>query len=330
MKRFVELALSIDPVSEEERLRAASRLADKGFWARFRGEHIDNGDFAAALADGVERAIAVEAVDGIGDLSSGPDGAAGRKYVVDFTRTDRRRGEEVGRRKLRAWLSVEFRPHMVREADKYVNPFGLTVTGMALKERRKSSIMRRLDISGPISKGEQAAYKGGGKADQRRPDSAPAQGADGETRHHKTCDRAKTADPSAHAAVGEDAAPEGQVGIVDVLGKHFSTLSFWGGTVLSMDGRRAAVARHRARPVVRGPPCRLCGSFLVAYATGVLLGLPWRWTDALPDRETSPPTLPTAARRCRSGAGCFWPWPCPSRASRRGASRRRHAALLSP
>lgn len=128
-RRYVQLVLAIDPVTSNERYREASRMTARGLSERLREERIETDEVRDAIASGLTREIRVESVDGI--TSFGRD----YKFAVDFTQVDVRSGKTVQQKKLRAYLSMTTRPHDVREEDKYMNPLGVVVTAMTLKER---------------------------------------------------------------------------------------------------------------------------------------------------------------------------------------------------
>lgn len=128
-QRYVRLVLEIDSVTQEERLREASRMTDKVFSERFYRERVKSGAIRDAIERGVEREIRIESVDKI--ESFGRD----HKLVVDFVRVDRLRGRETGRKRLRAYLSMTTRPNEVRKEELYTNPLGIIVLDMTLKER---------------------------------------------------------------------------------------------------------------------------------------------------------------------------------------------------
>ncbi|GAK46699.1 conserved protein [Tepidicaulis marinus] len=127
--RYVQLVLAIDPVTSTERYREASRMTDRALSERLRKERIETDEVRDAIASGLTREIRVESVDGI--TSFGRD----YKFAVDFTQVDTRGAETIQRKKLRAYLSMTTRPHETREEDKYMNPLGVVVTAMTLKER---------------------------------------------------------------------------------------------------------------------------------------------------------------------------------------------------
>ena len=128
-RRYVQLVLAIDPVTSTERYREASRMTDRALSERLRKERIETDEVRDAIASGLTREIRVESVDGI--TSFGRD----YKFAVDFTQVDTRGAETVQRKKLRAYLSMTTRPAQVKEEDKYMNPLGVVVTAMTLKER---------------------------------------------------------------------------------------------------------------------------------------------------------------------------------------------------
>ena len=128
-RRYVDLVLTIDPVTQTERYGEASRMTDRAFSGRLREERIETEEVRDAVASGLTREIRIESADAL--QSFGND----YRFTVDFTQVDHRAGEVVNTRKLRAYLALTTRPHEVREADKYMNPLGITVTAMTLKER---------------------------------------------------------------------------------------------------------------------------------------------------------------------------------------------------
>lgn len=58
------------------------------------------------------------------------------KLAVDFVQVDERNGREVGRKALRAYLSMTTRPQTVGPEDRFSNPLGITVLQMTLKEKK--------------------------------------------------------------------------------------------------------------------------------------------------------------------------------------------------
>lgn len=128
-RRYVKLTLELDPVTQDERLREASRMTDATFSKRFYEERVKSGSIRKALDDGLTREVLIESVSRI--ESFGND----HKLVVDYVQVDRQRGEETGRKKLRAYLSMTTRPREVRKEDRYTNPLGIVVLDMTLKER---------------------------------------------------------------------------------------------------------------------------------------------------------------------------------------------------
>lgn len=131
-RRYVRLVLEIDPVTEGERRAEAARMSDGGFWRGFRRDRIDTKERSDALADGMVRHIVVD--DATRLVSFDDD----YKLAVDFTQIDERRGQEVGRKALRAYLSMTTRPQSVTAEDRFSNPLGITVLQFVLKERPTS------------------------------------------------------------------------------------------------------------------------------------------------------------------------------------------------
>jgi type IV secretion system protein VirB8 len=128
-RRYVRLVLEIDPITEVDRLREAARLSDAGFWKQLRRDRIDTDERKDALSDGLVRTIRVETANRL--VSFEDD----YKLAVDFIQIDERRGQEVSRKALRAYLSMTTRPQSVRPEDRYANPLGVTVLQMTLKEK---------------------------------------------------------------------------------------------------------------------------------------------------------------------------------------------------
>jgi type IV secretion system protein VirB8 len=126
-RRYVRLLLEIDEVTQAERFAEAFRMTDATFYEKFKSERFKSID--KAISEGLTRSITVESVDRIDTVGKN------YKYAVDFVQTDRRKGEEVERRKLRAYLNMTTRPNTVREADRFQNPLGITVLDLVLKER---------------------------------------------------------------------------------------------------------------------------------------------------------------------------------------------------
>lgn len=129
-RRYVRELLEIDSVTQTERFRWAFRMSDTELYERFKKERFK--PVEDALKDGLTRSITVESVDRF-STSAGT-----YKYAVDFVQTDKRRGQEIDSRKLRAYLNMTTRPQRVREPDKYENPLGITVLEISLKERANS------------------------------------------------------------------------------------------------------------------------------------------------------------------------------------------------
>tara|TARA_R100000322_G_scaffold54638_2_gene33871 strand:- start:147 stop:896 length:750 start_codon:yes stop_codon:yes gene_type:complete len=133
-RRYVKVLLEIDPVTQEPRMREASRMTDKTYWEKFKREWIDSGQITEALESGLDREIIIESANKVSSLTGD------YKFAVDFTRIDKRNGKPVSAQpiKLRAYLSMAKRPQNVTIEEKYSNPFGITVTDMVLRTRGAS------------------------------------------------------------------------------------------------------------------------------------------------------------------------------------------------
>jgi len=130
-KRYVRLMLEIDNITQTERFNEAFRMTDMEYYKRFRKDRIDSGAIRSFLDEKGVRSITVESIE---RLDTKDDVY---KYVVDFIQTDTFPGKKPDIKEARAYLSLTMRPQEVTQADKYENPFGVTVLDMALKEKRK-------------------------------------------------------------------------------------------------------------------------------------------------------------------------------------------------
>ena len=129
-RRFVKLLLEIDDTTQKARFDEAFLLMDPDFRRRWLGSHEDR--IKKALKDGLVREIAIETTHRL-------DQRVGEWLVtVDFRQTDRIGGEETGRKSLRAYIRLTTRPHRVSRAELYMNPLGITVLDMTVKERGSS------------------------------------------------------------------------------------------------------------------------------------------------------------------------------------------------
>lgn len=128
-RRYVRLVLEIDPVTEASRRREAARMTDRDFWKDVRRARIETEERADALNDGLVRHVHVETANRLASFEDD------YKLAVDFVQIDERRGQEVGRKALRAYLSMTTRPQSVSPEDRFSNPLGITVLQMTLKEK---------------------------------------------------------------------------------------------------------------------------------------------------------------------------------------------------
>ena len=128
-KRYVRLILEIDDTSQTDRFLEAFLYSDDVFYEKFKKERIDTDEIKKAIDSGLNRSIVVESAD----LISERDDV--RRYAVDFQQIDFRKGKEIERKNLRAYLAMTTRPHEVTESEKYDNPHGIRIVDMSIKEK---------------------------------------------------------------------------------------------------------------------------------------------------------------------------------------------------
>lgn len=127
---YPKLLLEIDPISQNQRFSKAWIFTSSGFHDEFYKTRIANGAIQEAMDDGINRSIISESAEEIERLEDGT-----RKIAVDIIQIDERKGKEIERKKLRVYLSIAVKKHLVTEKDKLNNPYGLFVTGMSIKEK---------------------------------------------------------------------------------------------------------------------------------------------------------------------------------------------------
>lgn len=128
-RRYVDLIVPIDPVSQRKRMLEAFAMTGDDFYKRFRQERIESGIIQEAIKSGLTREVLVESADRVEKIGND------YKYAIDFMQRDSRGGEVVEEKLLRAYLLMGLRPSEVPEEEKYKNPLGLVVLDMVLKER---------------------------------------------------------------------------------------------------------------------------------------------------------------------------------------------------
>ncbi len=132
-RRYVKARLEIDGVTQKERQREVSRMTEKSEWEDFKREWIDSGKISQSIKDGLDREIIIESSNKVASLTGD------YKFAIDFKRIDRRDGQQIGEPlSLRAYLSMVTSPKTVTLENKYINPFGVTVTDMILRTRESS------------------------------------------------------------------------------------------------------------------------------------------------------------------------------------------------
>jgi type IV secretory pathway component VirB8 len=131
-RRYVKLILEIDAVTQTDRFREAFVMTADAFYKQFKKQRIDSGAIQDALDSGLERTILVQSADRISER------AGVYRFAVDIVQVDRRKGAEIERKNLRAYLAMTLRAHEVREDEKFQNPLGIRILDMSLKERNNS------------------------------------------------------------------------------------------------------------------------------------------------------------------------------------------------
>ncbi|MFC7455381.1 VirB8 family type IV secretion system protein, partial [Insolitispirillum peregrinum] len=60
-------------------------------------------------------------------------------YAVNFTQIDSRKGVDIERKDLTAYLSMTTAPNSATASELYENPLGVRILDLALKDRAKSN-----------------------------------------------------------------------------------------------------------------------------------------------------------------------------------------------
>jgi len=127
VRRYTQLILEIDTVSQTDRMQKAAMFSDAKFWKDFGNKHFP--EIEKAIASGLDRAITIETAE----LISERKGI--RRYAIEFTQTDRREGSTIETENLRAYIAVTARPQTVHPIERYQNPEGFRVLDISLKPR---------------------------------------------------------------------------------------------------------------------------------------------------------------------------------------------------
>ena len=128
-ERYVRLLLEIDGISQTDRFQEAWIYTSDEYYNKFDEERLSTGEIDKAIASGLNRSIVIESTD----LISERDDV--RRYAVDFQQIDSRKGKEIERKKLRAYLAIETKPHKAEEGEQFDNPHGFRVLDMSIKEK---------------------------------------------------------------------------------------------------------------------------------------------------------------------------------------------------
>ncbi len=126
-RRYVRLLLEIDSATQKSRFDEAFAMTSAELYKKFSDERFK--EIERLVNDGYQREVRVESASKV-DERSGV-----WTYAVDFVQVDSRKGEPLSTKPLRAYLTMITAPQRVNAADKYINPLGVIVTDIALKEK---------------------------------------------------------------------------------------------------------------------------------------------------------------------------------------------------
>ncbi|SIS85429.1 VirB8/TrbF family protein [Insolitispirillum peregrinum] len=129
-RRYVKNLLEIDDATQGPRFREAFAMTTQSYYKKFRDERIESKAIQEALDSGLTREILIESAAKVSENKGI------YTYAVDFVQVDRRRGVEVERKPLRAYLAMTTAPSSVAAPQRYDNPLGIVVQDLTLKEKR--------------------------------------------------------------------------------------------------------------------------------------------------------------------------------------------------
>lgn len=129
-RRYVKNLLEIDDATQEPRFREAFAMTTQSYYKKFRDERIESKAIQEALDSGLTREILIESAAKVSENKGI------YTYAVDFVQVDRRRGVEVERKPLRAYLAMTTAASSVAAPQRYDNPLGIVVQDLTLKEKR--------------------------------------------------------------------------------------------------------------------------------------------------------------------------------------------------
>ena len=121
--------LSIDPVTQKERFSFGLRYSTDAYGKKYIKQFVESGLIQKIIDAQVTRDIRIISTEHL--KSFGRD----YKLAVGFDQIDMKKGKEIERKSLVAYLSMTAVGSSVREHEKYENPLGIRVTDMAIKFR---------------------------------------------------------------------------------------------------------------------------------------------------------------------------------------------------
>ncbi|MFC7455192.1 VirB8/TrbF family protein, partial [Insolitispirillum peregrinum] len=108
-KRYLILLLEIDKASQKARFNEAFGMTDRAYYERFKAERLDSKEIDKALDSGLERRIVIASASKLVNPVQEKKGIY--TYAVNFTQIDSRKGVDIERKDLTAYLSMTTAPN---------------------------------------------------------------------------------------------------------------------------------------------------------------------------------------------------------------------------
>ena len=129
--RWVQLVFALDRPTQEVRWQEAVHMTDSALWNRMQKTFVDRKAIAKVLSDGLTREVEIKGASQVAEQEDG-----NRLFVVDFVQRDFSNARQIKEQVLRGYVVVTLRPKEVIQADRYLNPLGVTVVDFKLQEGR--------------------------------------------------------------------------------------------------------------------------------------------------------------------------------------------------
>ncbi len=131
-RRWAQLVLEVDNVSQGERLKRAAAVTTDDVWNRIQAEFYD--DYEEAINRGLNRSVAIES-SSLFSRFKNKQGETVSKYTLVMTFNDDLKGKPYKNYRRFLFLDVVSRPKAVPKDQKFENPAGLIVIDYSLKKR---------------------------------------------------------------------------------------------------------------------------------------------------------------------------------------------------